>query len=85
MGFHERQDTRYAEAAAEIADRTGTPVLLATELANARPDNPGPADPAAAGRLCHASAGRAIRSLDLMTRYANWRRASRHLMPTVAP
>jgi acetyltransferase len=75
VDFHERQDTRYAEAAAEISARTGTPVLMATELANARPDNPGPAAARAAGRLCHASAGRAIRSLDLATRHAQWRRA----------
>lgn len=75
VDFHERQDTRYAEAAGEIATRTGTPVLMATELANARPDNAGPAAARAAGLMCHASAGRAIRSLDLMVRHAQWRRA----------
>ncbi|MEZ5167112.1 MAG: hypothetical protein R2695_11720 [Acidimicrobiales bacterium] len=75
VDFHERQDTRYAEAAAKISERTGTPILLATELANARPDNLGPATVRAAGRMCHASAGRAVRSLDLMARYARWRRA----------
>jgi acetyl-CoA synthetase (ADP-forming) len=75
VGFHERQDARYAEAAGEIAERTGTPVLMATELANARPDNAGPAGARAAGLMCHASAGRAIRSLDLMSRHADWRRA----------
>ena len=74
VDFHERQDTRYAEAASDIAARTDTPVLVATELANARPDNPGPATLRAAGRLCHASAGRAVRSLDLLARYAEWRR-----------
>jgi acetyltransferase len=74
VGFHERQDTRYAEAAAEIADRTDTPILVATELANARPDNPGPATLRSAGRLCHASAGRAVRSLDLLAGHADWRR-----------
>ena len=75
VDFHERQDTRYAEAAAEISGRTGTPVLMATELADARPGNPGPAAARAAGVMCHSSAGRAIRSLDLMTRYSGWRRA----------
>jgi acetyltransferase len=74
VGFHERQDARYAEAAADIADRTGTPVVVATELANARPDTPGPATLRAAGRLCHASAGRAVRSLDLLASHAEWRR-----------
>ena len=75
VGFHERQDARYAQAAAEISERTSTPILLATELANARPDNPGLAAARAAGRMCHSSAGRAIRSLDLMTLDASWRRA----------
>ncbi len=75
VAFHERQDTRYAEAVAAIADATGTPVLAATELAVARPDNPGPATLRSLGRLCHASAGRAVRSLDLMARHAAWRRA----------
>ena len=74
VGFHERQDARYAEEAAAIADRTGTPIVVATELANARPDNPGPATFRELGRLCHASAGRAVRSLDLMARHAEWRR-----------
>lgn len=75
VDFHERQDTRYAEATVEISQRTGTPILVATELADARPDNPGPATLRAAGRLCHASAGRAVRSLDLLARHAAWRRA----------
>jgi acyl-CoA synthetase (NDP forming) len=75
VDFHERQDARYAEAAAEISARTGTPILVATELADARPDNPGPAATRAAGLMCHSSAGRAIRSLDLMTRHSEWRRA----------
>lgn len=73
--YHERQDTRYAEAAVEISARTGTPILAATELAFTRPDNPGPATLRALGRLCHASAGRAVRSLDLLARHAAWLRA----------
>ena len=75
VDFHERQDRRYAEATAEISARTGTPVLVATELAIARPDNPGPAALRAKGRLCHASAGRAVRTLHLLARHAQWRRA----------
>ena len=31
--YHERQDARYAEAAAEVSEATGKPVLVATELA----------------------------------------------------
>ena len=41
--YHERQDARFAQAAAEISDATGKPILTATELAVAAPDNPGPA------------------------------------------
>jgi acetyl-CoA synthetase (ADP-forming) len=72
VGFHERQDARYAEAAADISRRTGTPILVATELATAHPENPGPSTVRAGGRLCHASAGRAVRSLDLMAQRAAW-------------
>ena len=41
--YHERQDRRFAEAAAELSDRTGKPILSATDLAVADPANPGPA------------------------------------------
>ena len=75
VGFHERQDTRYAEAAAEISTATGTPIVVATELANAGPDNPAPATLHALGRLCHASAGRAVRSLHHLAGYSAWRQA----------
>ena len=73
VNFHETQDARYAEAAAAIAKRTNTPVLVATELTNTRPETPGPATMRAAGLMCHASAARAIRSLDLLVRHARWR------------
>ena len=49
VGYHERQDARYAEAAAEVSDATGKPVLVATELAVTSPDNPGPAAVRAGG------------------------------------
>ena len=44
VAYHERQDARFARAAAEISDATGKPILTATELAIAAPDNPGPRD-----------------------------------------
>lgn len=62
--YHERQDARFAQAAADISDATGKPVLCATELAVADPDNPGPATVRATGRLCYASADRAVRALE---------------------
>ena len=43
VAYHERQDARFAEAAADVSDATGKPILTATELAVADPDNPGPA------------------------------------------
>ena len=37
VAYHERQDARFAQAAAEICDATGKPILTATELAVAAP------------------------------------------------
>jgi acyl-CoA synthetase (NDP forming) len=71
--YHERQDTRFAEAAAEISERTGKPILTATELATADPDNAGPATVRATGRLCYPSSNRAVVALDHMWRYARYR------------
>ena len=75
--YHERQDERYARAAAEVSERTGTPVLTATELAVAFPDNPGPASVRATGRLCYPSAERAVVALGHLVRRARHRRARR--------
>ena len=71
--YHERQDRRFAEAAAELSDRTGKPILSATELAVADPDNPGPAAVRASGRLCYPSGDRAVAALGHLYRYARHR------------
>ena len=63
VAYHERQDARFATAAAEISEATGKPILTATELAVAFPDNAGPAAVRAAGRLCYPSADRAVAAL----------------------
>ena len=68
--FHERQDERYAEVAAEVSAASGKPVLVATELAVTDPDNPGPRTVRETGRLCYASAHRAVAALEHL-----WRRA----------
>lgn len=73
VDFHERQDARYAAAAHEVSLRTGKPVLVASELAVAFPDNPGPATVRELGRLCYPSADRAVTALGHL-----WRR-SRYL------
>ena len=64
VAYHERQDARFAAAAAEISDATGKPILTATELAIADPQNAGPAAVRASGRLAYASADRAVRALE---------------------
>jgi acyl-CoA synthetase (NDP forming) len=73
VAYHERQDARFAEAAAEVSAATGKPILTATELAIADPDNPGPATVRATGKLCYASANRAVTALDHLWRHARWR------------
>ena len=70
VAFHERQDERYAQVAADVSKEHGKPVLVATELAVADPDNPGPRAVRASGRLCYSSAHRAVAALEHL-----WRRA----------
>ncbi len=71
--YHERQDRRFAEAAADLSDQTGKPILAATELAIADPDNPGPAALRGTGRLCYSSGDRAVAALGHLYRYARHR------------
>lgn len=75
VAYHERQDQRFAEAAAELSQRHGTPILVATELAAADADNAGPAAVRASGRLCYASGNRAVTALGHLYRYAEFRRS----------
>lgn len=74
VAYHESQDARFARAAAEISAQTGTPILTATELAVADPDNPGPRTVRESGRLCYASADRAVAALAHLCRRARWLR-----------
>jgi acetyltransferase len=71
--YHERQDVRFAQAAADLSTATGKPILTATELAIADPDNAGPATVRATGRLCYASANRAVTALGHLYRDARYR------------
>ena len=71
--FHERQDQRFAEAAAELSTRFDKPILTCTELAVADPSNAGPAAVRASGRLCYPSSNRAVVALDHMWKYVQWR------------
>ncbi len=67
VAYHERQDQRFAEAADDLSRRYDKPILTATELAVADPDNPGPAAVRATGRLCYASGNRAVTALGAST------------------
>jgi acetyltransferase len=71
--YHERQDRRFAEAAADLSDSTAKPILCATELAIADPENAGPAAVRASGRLAYASGDRAVTALGHLYRYARYR------------
>jgi acyl-CoA synthetase (NDP forming) len=73
VDYHERQDRRFADAAAAISTQTGKPILTATELGTTDPANPGPAAVRASGRLCYGSADRAVRALGHLYRYARYR------------
>lgn len=68
--YHERQDARFAQAAHELSVATGKPILVATELAVADPDNAGVVAVRESGRLCYASGNRAVTALGHLYRYA---------------
>ena len=68
-GFHDRQDTLYAEAAAAASIQHGKPVLVCTEMAVAGRDNPGVKAVRDGGRLCYATADRAVAALDRVRWY----------------
>lgn len=74
VAYHRRQDERFAEAADELSRRYDKPILTATELAVADPDNAGPVAVRASGRLCYASGNRAVTALGHLYRYAEFRR-----------
>jgi acetyltransferase len=73
VAFHERQDRRFAEAAAAASAATGKPVLTASELGVTDPSNPGPVAVSDSGRYCYPSANRAVTALEHLWRYARFR------------
>ena len=74
VSYHRRQDERFAQAADELSRRYDKPILTATELAVADPENAGPVAVRASGRLCYASGNRAVTALGHLYRYAEFRR-----------
>ncbi|MFZ9627756.1 MAG: acetate--CoA ligase family protein [Ilumatobacteraceae bacterium] len=73
VAYHERQDERFAEAAHELSLRFSKPILVATELAVADPDNAGPRAVRATGRYCYPSGNRAVTALGHLAAYADFR------------
>jgi acyl-CoA synthetase (NDP forming) len=72
VAYHERQDARFAEAANELIKETGKPILIASELAIADPENAGPRTVRETGRYCYPSGHRAVAALAHMVRYSNY-------------
>ena len=70
VAYHERQDARFAAAAAQVSTETGKPVLTATELAVADPDNAGPRAVRESGRYCYPTRSVRSRALEHLWRYA---------------
>jgi len=73
VAYHERQDRRFAETAAAISSQVGKPILMATELSIADPTNPAVQGCRDSGRLCYASANRAVTALSHLWNYARHR------------
>ncbi len=73
--FHERQDRRYALAAAEASERHRKPILVASDLVHTDRayGNAGPLGVKESGRVAYASGHRAVRALAQLVRYARYR------------
>jgi len=77
VSYHERQDSRFARAAADASAKHNKPILTATELAITNPENPGPATVRATGRVCYASGNAAVTTLEHLWRDSRFRRNTR--------
>ena len=71
--YHERQDTRFAEAADAAGRASAKPVITFTELALTNPENAGPVAVRASGRYCHSAGDEAVGALQHLWRYARHR------------
>ncbi len=70
--YHERQDRRYARTAVELERRYEKPILVATELAETRPENPGVRAIRELGSLAYPSSERAVAALEHLHRRRRW-------------
>jgi acyl-CoA synthetase (NDP forming) len=67
--FHDRQDTRYAQAALDLEKTHDKPILVATELVDTQPENAGARTLREAGSLAYPSSYRAVTALEHLYRY----------------
>lgn len=81
VDFHERQDRRYAQAAADLSATYDKPIMVATELASTAPDNPVVRATTEAGRYCYPSPNRAVAALAFAERDARRRRDRAEAVP----
>ena len=72
--FHQKQDERYALAAIESSKKYDIPILTATELVNSdrHYGNPGPTTIKKNGKVCYASAHRAVKALETLNQYRKY-------------
>jgi len=73
VSYHQRQDERFAQIAAELSIETEKPILVATELGVADTNNSGVKAVQESGRLCYANGQRAAKALALSYQYSKWR------------
>lgn len=77
VSYHERQDERFAQAAMIASEKYGKPILTATELSVADPQNSGVRAVRDSGRLCYATGDRAAAALSHLYRYSKFRGIAR--------
>ena len=73
VAYHEKQDERYALRAKELSTKYSKPILIATELAVADPNNSGPLAVRNSGAYCYPTGARAAKSLGHLYQYSRFR------------
>ena len=68
--FHSAQEKRYAESIVEAINNFNKPVLVASELSVADPENPGPKSIRDSGLMCYRSPLVAVKCLERLTNFA---------------
>jgi acetyltransferase len=74
VAYHERQEARFTAVAAALSDELAKPIMTATELAGAMPDNSAVRGVVDSGKYCYPSSNRAVTALGHLWAYSRWRR-----------